>query len=359
MAVHVDPRLALELGLKSLFLERRSPPRGRRTLCAVAEPISLPFFDSRSRPIADNGCAGLNSNFNLESASNGICLPAPPSKDSSTFYFDDFYHPAESSHLDGANIFGIGVSSDLYHSAGLPLYATSPHGEQNPTNTWTSSHPFDHSFGELIAPGTEGPSNEQPRISTLKNHNISNSCLLHQIQEEGDHSDQGVRCSTPFSQLTATHHLDRPFPPSSESKLFSTSQNVVALSHFSSSPENIHNISFNQVSNELPANATSIPQLLWGGFSVTASNTRQHLLPGGSTSHEICPTPRTPESFSSSEETPWTGLRPTSGGGDHSLEGSAPATAQSSSTHSDTSPNTIQCTWASCSKTFLTRSEYK
>lgn len=263
----------------------------------------------------------------------------------------------ESSHLGNLD-----VSSDLYHSVGLPLYATSLHREQNLTDTWTPSDLFDLSLGELFTSGIEGLTNIIPGMSTSAGRRIPSSASFHQIQEEGHLSDLGVSCSVPSSHIAATSPLDGPFSLSSVPKLVSTSQNVVALPNFSPAPENIHSgISFHQVASNTPADPISVPQPFHGGFSIAATNTRQYLLPDDPASHRACPIPQTPKSFSSiEEEIPCTGLRHTSRSGDHSLEESTSTTTRSNPNLLDTkSPNTIQCTWAACGKTFLTRSEYK
>lgn len=256
-------------------------------------------------------------------------------------------------HLDGRLHF--------CHSIGLPPYATSLYKEQNPTNTYTPSDLFYPSLSGLVASGREGLTNNVSGISTCASQRIPSSGSLYQIEEEGQLSNLGVGCSIPSSHIAATSPLDGPFSLSSVPELVSTSQNVVALSNFSSAPENIHSgISFPEVVSDTPANATSVSQPFRGGFSIAATNTRQHLLPEDPASYNTCPTPQTPKSFSSIKEIPWTGLQHTSRSSDDSLGGSTSTTTQSNPNASGTaSPNTIQCTWAVCSKTFLTRSEYK
>jgi hypothetical protein len=244
---------------------------------------------------------------------------------------------------DANRLDNFSASSDLYHSVGLPLYAASPHGEQNPTNTWTPSDLFDLSLGELIASETEEPINKVSGASTSVGQRIPISGSLHQIQEEGHLSDLGIRCSASSSHIAAINPLDWHFSFSSVPSLISTSQNVAALPNSSLAPENIHSgISFHEVASNTLTDATLVLQPFQGGFSVAATSTRQHLLPGDPASHENFPTPRTSRSSN------------------HSLEGSTSTTAQPHPNPSGTTNlSTIQCTWAACSKTFLTRSEYK
>jgi hypothetical protein len=222
-----------------------------------------------------------------------------------------------------------------------------PREEHNPSNTWPSA-PFDHSLidhslREIAATG----------ISTSAGQRNPSSDWLYEIQEEAQLS--AFLRSAPSSHIVATSILDYPltFP---EPKIVSTSQNAVASSSFSFPPANIHSGNqFHETHNDDLADIESVPQALQGGFNAAETNTGRNAL----ASNDAYPTSRTAELSSSTEGISWSSLRQVSGSGDHSIDESTSTTQSSPDPSSTTSLTAIQCTWAACGKSFLTRSEYK
>ena len=244
-----------------------------------------------------------------------------------------------------------------YHSVGLSLHTTSSLDKQNPADTWPLYSVSDLFIGELIDSGREELPNQSPGISTSVSQKIPSSGLLCQVQKNVHISDLGdVCCALSPSHIATTQTHDRSFSLSSTPRLVSRAPNVVELPNLSSAHENVRSIIFYEVDGT-SADAVLDPQV---GFSAAAINAREYVLLADLANHGTYPAPRISEPVSPIEEIPSTTLQYISTGGYHSSEESATTATRSSPTHSETTgPNTIQCTWAACGKSFMTRGEYK
>lgn len=241
----------------------------------------------------------------------------------------------------------------------MSLHTTSPLDKQNPADTWPLYSLSDLFIGELIDSGREELPSQSPGISTSVSRKIPSSGLLCQTQTDVHISDLGdVCCALSPSHIATTRTHDWNFSLPSTPRLVSRAPNVVELPNVSSVPENVQSITFYEVDGT-SADAVLDPHPFQVGFSVAAINAREYVLPASLANHGTYPAPRISEPVSPIEEIPSTALQSISIAGYHSSEESATTATRSSPAHSETTgPNTIQCTWAACGKSFVTRGEY-
>jgi hypothetical protein len=173
--------------------------------------------------------------------------------------------------------------------------------------------------------------NHEPSLSTYLSQTVDNTNSPHRQDPKGLHSELREIPATTFSQTITLNLVD----------------NALAV------PPSIQ---------EPPSSSPYICDI-----SVAAAATQQHSLQSfGATLDQASLAPYTSNSQLAIDESYSCGARHLSRNGDVSVEGSTsisaqttPASSTSPSSLGSTTSNAIQCTWASCGKTFLTRSEYK
>lgn len=184
----------------------------------------------------------------------------------------------------------------------------------------------------------------------------------HQDQATEHHSVLDAPYSVTYPHVVAPSLLDETpvLPPQLElltrpSQLFDFPDLLLASeSDIDTDP------STQRLTDDIQEAQTSFRKPSWTAASVAATSAPQHLLPGSQIQpYQTGSFPQTPETLVLIEQSNINGVPNIPGSNDHSSVQTESATTPSSPTFSTSATSgSIQCTWASCNKTFLTRSEY-